>query len=325
MKMKKTLLFGIILTLCVVIVAFVFAQVYPEGMISYWQLDEGSGSIAIDSVNGNHGIIQGATWTTGQADGALSFDGGNDYVAIGDIGLDTTEFTISLWMNTEKGDGALVCNNMLYWGGNQGWLFWIFNYQFSFAVNHSEAVISAYYPDDMHAYKGKWIHLVFTKDTADQTKIYFDGLETSSYIQHDAWVSPNFPTGENIEIARRWDEGWYFNGAIDEVAIYSRALTACEIYQHYNNGLVGKGYTLEDSIEALIINVEDLDLPKGVRNSLTSKLDNALKSLEKGRDNAAKNKLEAFINEVEAQRGMKLTDEQADALIIAVQCIINSI
>jgi len=68
-----------------------------------------------------------------------------------------------------------------------------------------------------------------------------------------------------------------------------------------------------------------LDLPKGIEKSLTSKLDNALDSLERGRANAAKNQLEAFIHEVEALRGKKLTDDEADALIEAVQCIIDNI
>lgn len=326
--MKKPLLSGIILTVCVVIGAFVFAQVYPVGMISYWKFDEGQGTTAFDSVDANHGTIYGAQWTTtGQVDGALSFDGVNDYIEIGDIGLGTTEFTISLWMNAVKGDGVFVCNNMYWRGGNQGWLFSNYSHQFTFTVNHNESVTSAYYPDDFRAYQGKWIHVVFTKDATDQTKIYFDGLETSSYIEHTPWVSPNFPDGENIEIARRWDElwGWHFNGTMDEVAIYNRALTACEIYQHYNNGLVGKGYTLEDSIETLIINVEDLDLPKGIEKSLASQLDTALDSLERGRDNAAKKQLEAFIYTVEALRGKKPADEQANALIIAVQCIIDNI
>ncbi|MHC4529111.1 MAG: LamG-like jellyroll fold domain-containing protein, partial [Planctomycetota bacterium] len=46
---------------------------YP--MISYWKLDEGFGSTANDSANGNDGTIAGATWTTGKVDAALLFHG----------------------------------------------------------------------------------------------------------------------------------------------------------------------------------------------------------------------------------------------------------
>jgi len=48
--------------------------------ISHWKFDEGEGDIAYDSVGSNHGTIYGATWTTGQINGALDFDGVDDYV-----------------------------------------------------------------------------------------------------------------------------------------------------------------------------------------------------------------------------------------------------
>jgi len=139
----------------------------------------------------------------------------------------------------------------------------------------------------------------------------------------DSWTGGIVSDSQNLLIGR--SQYGSFNGTIDEVAIYNRALTACEIHQHYNNGLAGRGYTLEDSIETLILNVKDLNLPKGIEKSLTSQLDNALDSLERGRDNAVIKQLEAFIHTVEARRGKRLTDEQADALIEAVQCIIDNI
>ena len=49
----------------------------------------------------------------------------------------------------------------------------------------------------------------------------------------------------------------------------------------------------------------------------------AIDSLENGQDSAAVNKFEAFINQVQAQRGKKLTDEEADKLIADVQAIID--
>jgi len=47
--------------------------------------------------------------------------------------------------------------------------------------------------------------------------------------------------------------------------------------------------------------------------------------LNKGQENAAINKLNAFINQIEAQRGKKITDEEADTLIAEAQRIIDSI
>ena len=57
------------------------------------------------------------------------------------------------------------------------------------------------------------------------------------------------------------------------------------------------------------------EAPLGTKEALSSKLENAIKSIEKGKKNAAINQIEAFINQVEAQSGKKLTKEEADQLI----------
>ena len=57
---------------------------------------------------------------------------------------------------------------------------------------------------------------------------------------------------------------------------------------------------------------------------LTSKLDNALLQIDKENDSTI-NILEAFINQVEALRGKKLTDEQVDKLIFLAQNIIAAL
>jgi parallel beta-helix repeat protein len=70
-----------------------------------------------------------------------------------------------------------------------------------------------------------------------------------------------------------------------------------------------------DKIEKIMEDIEGMDLPTGTENSLLSKLENAIKSINKENYNAAANQLEAFINEVEALKGKELTIAQADALI----------
>ena len=62
-------------------------------------------------------------------------------------------------------------------------------------------------------------------------------------------------------------------------------------------------------IENLINDIEEMGLHQGLEKSLTSKLKNAIKSLENGNIDDAINQLNAFINLVEAQRGKKLTEE----------------
>jgi hypothetical protein len=65
--------------------------------------------------------------------------------------------------------------------------------------------------------------------------------------------------------------------------------------------------------------------PKGTENSLVAKLESAKKSLKQGNQSATVNKCEAFINEVDAQNGKKLTDAQASTLIASAKEIITAI
>ena len=77
--------------------------------------------------------------------------------------------------------------------------------------------------------------------------------------------------------------------------------------------------------EVIIEDIQAMDLPQGTENSLISKLESAIASFAKGQDKAAVNKLEAFIQQVEAQRGKKLTEEDAATLITEVQAIIRRV
>ncbi len=66
-------------------------------------------------------------------------------------------------------------------------------------------------------------------------------------------------------------------------------------------------------------------MPGAIENSLVSKLEAAINSLDNGQEKVAINKLDAFINQVEAQRGKKLSEAEADSLILAAERIIDNI
>ena len=67
------------------------------------------------------------------------------------------------------------------------------------------------------------------------------------------------------------------------------------------------------------------DLANNIEQPLLKKVNNASKSLEKGNINAAINQMEAFINQVEVQRGKKITEVAADLLVAFAENIIASI
>ena len=92
----------------------------------------------------------------------------------------------------------------------------------------------------------------------------------------------------------------------------------------------------EDALNAIVLSQDDAadhiadrveslpDLPKGLRNSLTSKLAAASDAFARGRAETAVNQLGAFINALEAQSGKKISQEDADALIALAQQLIAS-
>lgn len=102
-------------------------------------------------------------------------------------------------------------------------------------------------------------------------------------------------------------------------------------------GTIGLNYTITfatDSIdpiaaiESLAIAVFEMNLQNGIENNLDSKLDAALATLEDANvsnDGAACNSLSAFVSAVEAQRGKKISNAQADDLVAAAKAIQTSL
>jgi len=83
--------------------------------------------------------------------------------------------------------------------------------------------------------------------------------------------------------------------------------------------------TPAEGVSELIKFVESFNLKQGIENSLDAKLQNALAALDAanaGLRQDAINKMQAFINSVEAQRGNALTDDQADSLVDIANAII---
>ena len=80
-----------------------------------------------------------------------------------------------------------------------------------------------------------------------------------------------------------------------------------------------------DTIEDMPQLIEDINLPNGTENSLIIKVENAQASIESGKIKAAINQLLAFINQVEAQRGKKISEEDAEMLIQYATNVINSL
>jgi len=237
--MKKPLLFGIILTVCVVIVAIVFVQAYPLGIVSLWKFDEGSGSVAYDSVDTNDGTIYGPTYTTGIVGDALSFDGVDNYVNVGNdaslTSLTPSAMTIEAWVyNTQlistTGIDLRTIVAQRPYGQDKGYGLQ-YGYVAGYGVDDYIVTIAFF-----GGYQGivkqnispnQWHHIAGVFDNNIAT-IYINGEAQTTTNIGSGYTTSNDDViiGRHGNWASRYD---YHKGIIDEVAIYNRALSAEEI------------------------------------------------------------------------------------------------
>ena len=204
-----------------------------QGLIGYWNFDEDSGTLAYDtSGSGYNGTVNGANWTTGEINSALSFNGSTSAVVTPNIPLGNT-FSVSAWVNSTSGQRAFVriletqYNGGLYLGTNSS------GAKYKFIVNTGTGSTgscgAAYGCAEGGAIAAGW-HLITGTFDGVMAKLYVD----NTLVATETFSGPpntNFP----LYIGRYYGgtgAGW--NGSIDEVRLYNRALTSTEVSGIYN-------------------------------------------------------------------------------------------
>jgi hypothetical protein len=216
-----------------------------EGLVSWWKLDDGTGSTAYDSAGDNNGILVGdPCWTSGHIDGALEFDGSGDLVDCGnDVSIsDLSIFSISLWFKTDivPGSGAhprLIGQRELSDGA---WSFILHgDYSGRLTGRIETSGTAAVGRSNFIAEVGQWYHAVMTyDDSGDRTvRVYVDGEEQSYMLQTAGTGTMSADPSIKVAIGNRIGGGKGWDGVIDDARIYDRALSAGEILQLYQSGL----------------------------------------------------------------------------------------
>jgi subtilisin family serine protease len=221
-----------------------FTTWIAPNLVSYWKFDEGSGTTAYDSAGNNDGTIYGATWTTGQIDGALSFDGVNDYVDIGDPAdgsLDfgaSDSFTISIWFkrNVIDVDHTLISKREVISGAhNEGYSWRIYNNNLYAGIEGTNTVGTPITGSTAIG-ASQWYHAVFVRDVAtDKLYLYLNGVSDATPVTDP--TTTTLANTYNFMIGRWEYYNLYFDGVIDDVRVYDRALSADEVWQLYQQGL----------------------------------------------------------------------------------------
>jgi hypothetical protein len=209
-------------------------QISDPNLIGWWTFDEGDGRTALDlSGHGNHGAIQGnPAWVAGYDDddyantSALDFDGLGDYVDCGNAAIFnlTDQITVAAWIRVdlfEQTDQAIVSKGQNVWRLVRNDLT---TDQLRFDVGDGQAVGSTNVND------GEWHHALGMYDGM-MISLYVDGVKDGSGSGSGLLtVDPNL-TLWIADTNRPGSGPQAWNGVIDDVRIYNKALTEQEIQQ----------------------------------------------------------------------------------------------
>jgi chemotaxis receptor (MCP) glutamine deamidase CheD len=208
--------------------SFTTGELEP-GLDHWWKFDEGTGNIAYDTgawpiyVGATNGTIYGATWTTGRLDGALSFDGVDDYVHCGTKPTNYgNNMTVSAWMKTST-FGTVVSNRDAVLSLDR----WYTLFSNALEIGNNNDGYK-YLTFNTPTLDGEWHHIAFTK-TGTNFAIYVDGVLDQSFISNALIIRYDQVP---LLIGKRWSQVEnlaLFNGIIDDVRMYEKALSEAEI------------------------------------------------------------------------------------------------
>ena len=207
-----------------------------DQVVGEWDFDEGSGTIAKDSSgNNNNGTIHGATYkcassnkdNTPSGKGCSLYFNGSSYVEIPysqSLSLQANNETVSLWIKHNN-------SNYIFFQ-HSGWSRRLFRNTWCFTDSNSRY----YWPSAANTSDNKW-HLVAYTISGKTIKSYVDGkliskVTTSGDICCKAssyWWIGRLCGGSSCNL--------FYTGFIDNVRIYSEALTSAQIQTLYAQGL----------------------------------------------------------------------------------------
>jgi hypothetical protein len=179
--------------------------------------------VADASGNGNTGTLNGATWTaSGKYGKALVFNGTNAIVTVNDSpGLRlSAAMTLEAWISPSA--VTAIWRDIIYKGDDNYYLEGTSTIAGRPAMGGTFANSLLYGPSALTP--NVWTHLAATYDGTTM-KLYVNGILVASQPQS----GPIVTSGNPLQIGGDSFYGQYFIGAIDEVRIYDRALSASEV------------------------------------------------------------------------------------------------
>ena len=207
-----------------------------DGLVAHYAFENDATDSSGNGLDGT--IIGDAIFIDGVEDMALDFDGIDDLVELGKFDV-VGQITLSTWIKPDDFEinDARIITKAKEWGGDDHWwmLSTISETSLRFRLKTDEGPATATLISDPVLEAGAWAHVVATWDGSTM-RIYKDGVEVASQEKGGSVVAvdPNVSVaiGSQPSDAFASDPSHvvkFFDGLIDEVGIYERALSEPEI------------------------------------------------------------------------------------------------
>lgn len=250
------------------------SYVLADHPVSYWRLNETSGSVLKDYAGGHDGaysstVSQGVAGLDTIPDKAAGFSGSASPVANAVVPYSpnhnpTGPFSIEFWAkpNVSGQISRAVVGTQNRNTGRAGWAV----YQ-GFNVNGWEAHLGfaetvLFIQGGTAPVAGRWDHVVVTWDGNNTARIFVNGVDDT------ASATVNGPHRNNLsqplEIGSRFNGSVPYNGTIDEVAFYQSKLTPEQIQKHWSASWVPASVSGQPPATVNVVEAETLTLSVGV-------------------------------------------------------------
>ena len=205
------------------------SYVPKDGLVGYWPFN---GNANDESGNGNHGTVNGATLTAdrnGVANSAYSFDGDNDWINAEMKQSIKTKFSFSFWLNiNEWKESGIINSRTSYYNATHFDLF--SNYiMICLGKENSDKSLTCENINKKIEINN-WNNIILSFDGSNM-KVYKNNqlFFSITLISNEAFIDKLLDFGRD-----NWTGGKrYFNGQLDDISIYNRALSEQEVKQLY--------------------------------------------------------------------------------------------
>ncbi len=217
-----------------------------SGLVGYWSMDEtadnsctGGSNDACDAKSGYDGAATGTSVTTGRYGKARSFNGSSDSIDVNDqAALQPASITLEAWVKPDAADSQYhtVVAKQRDDSGPSGSSWTLYgpsnNNKFRLGMFDGSSWHDVY--STTTAVASTWYHLAATYDGSTM-RIYVNGIEesTTPYVGSISYLGTRPVKIGAGETEANFAEGEFFDGTIDEVRIYSSALSAATLLQHW--------------------------------------------------------------------------------------------